>query len=632
MTRRGWLARLATLPRPPWHTIRLRLAAIYGGLFLICGTGLVAITYVLVRNSIVSYRFSFAPPRGSLGPSSELTVTQARALVASERASELHHLIIYSGFALAAMAVLSVALGWVAAGRALRPLRTITAAVRDISATSLDRRLSLDGPSDELKELGDTFDDLLGRLEASFASQRQFAANASHELRTPLAWQRTLVQVALADPDADAESLRAAHERVLASGAQQERIIEALLTLTRGQAGLDRREPFDLATLAGRVLHARQSQARDLQLAIQADLAPAPAAGDPRLAERLIANLADNALRHNAPGGHVEVVTAIRDFFFFFFSFVFLFSLFFFFFSLFLCFSVWLIFLCLWRAVLVAVLHCCCYGCSRFQALGGPLFPGCDGRQVAFRFAAQGRSRVPHAVSARRWVCRSRGFRGRGVCRCLPAGTCCKPRSRVHRALGLGSGDHLACTMRGGRRHVAGLAEMGLAAGRRRRRPPSAAGGRRTWSGGTSRRRRSPVVRRTQIAWGTLYLDTCCAVAPGARVRPGRHHDARWPAAPPAVAVRGGAPGCSTPSGASTPRACSGARALRRQSMGRPGSRCPRWAWHSTVSSLAVGSRDQAAAWAGVAAWSGLRPPPPALSLGRSPGGLRAVAGGKGAA
>ena len=313
MTLRRSLARLATLPRPPWHTIRLRLAAIYGGLFLICGTGLVAITYVLVRNSIVSYRFSFAPPRGSAGPSSELTVTQARALVASERASELHHLIIYSGFALAAMAVLSVALGWVAAGRALRPLRTITAAVRDISATSLDRRLSLDGPSDELKELGDTFDDLLGRLEASFASQRQFAANASHELRTPLAWQRTLVQVALADPDADAESLRAAHERVLASGAQQERIIEALLTLTRGQAGLDKREPFDLATLAGRVLHARQSQARDLQLAIQADLAPAPAAGDPRLAERLIANLADNALRHNAPGGHVEVVTAIRD-------------------------------------------------------------------------------------------------------------------------------------------------------------------------------------------------------------------------------------------------------------------------------------------------------------------------------
>jgi signal transduction histidine kinase len=313
VTVRRWLARLATLPRLPGHTVRLRLTAIYGGLFLICGTGLVAITYFLVRNSIVSYQFAFAPPRGSLALSAELSVTQARALVDSERASELHHLIIYSGFALAAMAVLSVALGWVAAGRALRPLRAITAAVRDISATSLDRRLSLRGPSDELKELGDTFDDLLGRLEASFASQRQFVANASHELRTPLAWQRTLVQVALADPGADAESLRAAHERVLASGAQQERLIEALLTLSRGQAGLDKREPFDLAALAGRVLHARQSEARDLQLAVHADLAPAPAAGDPRLAERMIANLADNALRHNAPGGHVEIVTGIRD-------------------------------------------------------------------------------------------------------------------------------------------------------------------------------------------------------------------------------------------------------------------------------------------------------------------------------
>ncbi len=235
------------------------------------------------------------------------------ALAASQHGRELHELLVKSGTALAIMAAISVGLGWVVAGRVLRPLRTITAAARDISATSLHRRLAPDGPDDELKALGSTFDDLLGRLEASFRAQRQFVANASHELRTPLAWQRTLAQVALADPDADAASLRAAHERVLASGTQQERIIEALLTLSRGQAGLDRREPFDLAPLAGQIVLARQPEAQDRQLDLYTALAPAPGTGDPRLAERLIANLVDNALRHNAPGGYVEVVTGTRD-------------------------------------------------------------------------------------------------------------------------------------------------------------------------------------------------------------------------------------------------------------------------------------------------------------------------------
>jgi signal transduction histidine kinase len=177
----------------------------------------------------------------------------------------------------------------------------------------LHRRLALDGPDDELKELGDTFDRLLARLEAAFAAQRQFATNASHELRTPLALQKTLVQVALADPDAGFASLRAACQRVLASGAHQERILEALLTLSRGQAGLDKREPFDLAALAGHVLAARQPDAQDRQLAIHTGLAPARATGDPRLAERLIANLADNALAHNTPGGWIEVVTGTRN-------------------------------------------------------------------------------------------------------------------------------------------------------------------------------------------------------------------------------------------------------------------------------------------------------------------------------
>jgi signal transduction histidine kinase len=338
------LTALATAPGLSRRTIRMRLTLIYGGLFLLCGAGLLAITYVFVSNATAGY-FASTGPHGSTvggylggpggakphggqpaglqinGPRSvklsagqaQALARQTQALAASQHANEMHLLLIYSGIALAIMAVISVGLGWVVAGRILRPLRTITAAARDISATSLHRRLALGGPDDELKELGDTFDDLLGRLEASFRSQRQFVANASHELRTPLAWQRTLVQVTLADPDADAASLRAAHESVLASGAHQERIIEALLTLTRGQAGLDKREPFDLATLADRVLLTRQADAQDRQIAVDQALASAPATGDARLAERLIANLMDNALRHNLPGGHVEVVTGTKD-------------------------------------------------------------------------------------------------------------------------------------------------------------------------------------------------------------------------------------------------------------------------------------------------------------------------------
>jgi signal transduction histidine kinase len=330
------------------RTVRLRLTLIYGGLFLLCGAGLLGITYVLVDNATAGY-FSSAGPNGRsvgglVGPAAgaakhgspaqglelsgngprsaavKLTPAQARAVTrqveaaaASQHASEMRQLLFYSGVALAIMAAISAGAGWLVAGRVLRPLRTITAAARDISATSLHRRLALTGPDDELKELGDTFDGLLARLDASFAAQRQFAANASHELRTPLAWQRTLVQVALADPEADFASLRAACERVLASGAHQERILEALLTLTRGQAGLDKREPFDLATLAGHVLAARQPGAQDRQLAIHTALAPAPATGDPRLAERLIANLADNALAHNTPGGYIEIVTGIKN-------------------------------------------------------------------------------------------------------------------------------------------------------------------------------------------------------------------------------------------------------------------------------------------------------------------------------
>ena len=213
------------------------------------------------------------------GPSPKQLQAQAhqfQSLAIQQHNSLLHQLLIGSWIALAIMTVISIAVGWLVAGRVLRPLRTITTAVRDISATNLHERLTLDGPDDELKELGDTFDGLLGRLETSFNAQRQFVANASHELRTPLARQRAVAQVALSDPEATVDTLRKAHERVLASGEQQERLIEALLTLTRVQAGLDRRAPLDLATVTDEVLGARRSEAHLRGLHLDVSLTSAP--------------------------------------------------------------------------------------------------------------------------------------------------------------------------------------------------------------------------------------------------------------------------------------------------------------------------------------------------------------------
>ncbi|GAA3966532.1 HAMP domain-containing sensor histidine kinase [Actinomadura viridis] len=327
--------------RPPRRTVRLRLTLLYAGLFLICGAGLLGITYVLVSRAtdgaftyqgkdgnigtvVGSPRENGPAPSGQSsqgegnttgvrdvdGAQAEAEARQAELLARQQRAEQLRQLLTQSGIALGIMTVISIGLGWIVAGRILHRLRTITAAARDISATNLHERLALDGPHDELKELGDTFDQLLARLEGSFQAQRQFIANASHELRTPLARQRTVAQVALADPDATVETLRAAHERVLAAGAQQERLIAALLTLARGQAGLNWREPLDLARLAEEVLTARREEAAHRNVGFHPALSPARTTGDPRLAERLIVNLVENAMRYNVTGGRIEVTTA----------------------------------------------------------------------------------------------------------------------------------------------------------------------------------------------------------------------------------------------------------------------------------------------------------------------------------
>ncbi len=320
--------------RLPGQTIRLRLTLLYGGLFLISGVALLAVTYLLVSQA-TGHGFTYRGPDGQsitsfghptpddsnmitnrMTGSGSLTAqqqVQAKLLAAqSARHDLLRELLLQSGIALCIMALISILLGWVVAGRVLRRVRTVSATAREISASNLHERLALPGPADEIKELGDTIDDLLDRLESAFQSQQRFIANASHELRTPLARQRVVVQVALSDPDATAESLRAAHERVLASGEQQDRLISALLTLAKGQAGLDVRKPFDLSGVVRQVLAPREAEARARGVSLHARLTAAPATGKAELVERLVVNLVDNAIRYNVPGGRIDVVAETR--------------------------------------------------------------------------------------------------------------------------------------------------------------------------------------------------------------------------------------------------------------------------------------------------------------------------------
>jgi signal transduction histidine kinase len=338
------ITQLAVGRHLPHRTVRLRLTLLYGGLFLLSGAALVAITYVLFQQATeytkphlpniprtpaiqnlpaiqspqpptplaqalrqlakAQYELAQAPPPRAVPVPPPLAqvqhqlaqarhqlargqhqlaqdqhqlaqavhqVAQTGSVQAAQRAADSHQLLVNSGIALAIVAVLALLAGWLVAGRVLQP------------------------------------------LEDSYHAQRQFVANASHELRAPLTRQRALIEVALASSEANFASLRKAHERVLTSEQHLEQLIDALLALTRGQAGLARRERSDLAVPATRALQAQRPEVERLSLDVQATLDPAPADGDPRLLERLIANLIDNAIRHNTPGGQVEITTGTRD-------------------------------------------------------------------------------------------------------------------------------------------------------------------------------------------------------------------------------------------------------------------------------------------------------------------------------
>jgi signal transduction histidine kinase len=350
----GRITRLATGGHLSRRTVRLRLTLLYGALFLLSGAALMGIAYALLVNAGFVFTLQTGPPPSSVATAppggfpvlGSKTIATAQTMAhwtavaqcmrrhgvsefpnpttsmpsglsgigqiadrdgallvlpatldqsspafthasdacgfmpdrttfaVAENRRRTHvrqELLIQSGIALAGMSLLSLGLGWLMAGRVLQP------------------------------------------LEDAYQAQRQFVANASHELRAPLTRQRTLIEVALANPEANYASLRQAHERVLASEQQLERLIDGLLTLTRGQAGLERREHLDLSALTSEAMLARESELAGLELDVRAALNPAPTAGDPRLLERLIANLIDNAIRHNQPGGRVEIATGTRD-------------------------------------------------------------------------------------------------------------------------------------------------------------------------------------------------------------------------------------------------------------------------------------------------------------------------------
>ena len=313
------LAALAA--RLPRRTVRLRLTALYGGLFLLSGAGLLAITITIVLasgwppaygadESIRGHGGNGPPPQAAAR-----VTAQAAAQEARQHAAAVSHLLASSGLALAAMTVASAALGWIVAGRVLRPLRGITAATQQISEENLGERLAVTGPADELKDLADTIDGLLARLQAAFDAQRQFVANASHELRTPLTLARTLLQMALTDPHPTLAGFRATCEDVLAAGDQQEQLIEALLTLARSQRGLDHRKRVDLAAIARNALRACRPDAAERGVHVSASIGKASVLGDPRLLQRMVANLIDNAIRHNVPDGelHVRVAASGRQ-------------------------------------------------------------------------------------------------------------------------------------------------------------------------------------------------------------------------------------------------------------------------------------------------------------------------------
>jgi two-component system sensor histidine kinase VanS len=292
--------------RFPLPTVRLRLTLLYGGLFFVSGLVLLAITYLLFRDAS---GVNLIVPTGSSartnGPDAE---TELRFQEAVQRSTDaLHQGLFRSLIVLALLTIVSIAFGWLIAGRVLRPLRAMTATTRQISERNLHERLALAGPNDELKDLADTIDGLLARLEAHVAEQQRFAANASHELRTPLATTQTLLDVARDDPGRDSGELV---ERLAAVNTRAIDLTEALLLLSRADQRSFGREPVDLSLVAEEAIETLLPLAAERGITIDASgTETAPTSGSRALLLQLTTNLVHNAIVHNLPANGSVWVT-----------------------------------------------------------------------------------------------------------------------------------------------------------------------------------------------------------------------------------------------------------------------------------------------------------------------------------
>ncbi|MCX0246546.1 sensor histidine kinase [Streptomyces drozdowiczii] len=325
---------MAAPPKPTWEpkqqeppypwlrpTIRIRLTLLYGGMFLIAGILLLSIIYMLAAQAMhVGSELPFKVASGQVtsdvcnlpekAPPDDFNAAM-NACVNHQRQQALDTLLNRSLLALVGLSIIAFAFGYGMAGRVLSPLGRITRIARTVAGTDLARRIELDGPDDELKELSDTFDDMLDRLERAFTAQQRFVGNASHELRTPLAINRTLLEVHLSDPEAPPE-LQQLGKTLLATNERSEQLVEGLLLLARSDNQIVERKPVDLAEVASRAVDQARGEAEAKGVEMREELAEAVVQGNGVLLERIALNLVQNAVRYNVPeDGWIEVSTAL---------------------------------------------------------------------------------------------------------------------------------------------------------------------------------------------------------------------------------------------------------------------------------------------------------------------------------